>query len=320
MKTASGTQGILLVDKQPGITSFDALSSIKRSLQTRRVGHCGTLDKFAEGLLIVLVGRSTRLVPWFTALDKRYIARICFGIETSSLDPEGEEIARGPIPNEKDVFEILPAFSGQIMQRPPAYSAIHIDGKRAWQLAREGREVLIKERPVHIHAIELLDWQSPYAIISVHCSSGTYIRSLARDIGLALGTRAYVQALARESIADFARKDATVCSGPEEKNDEADSPAAGKANSGTEMAEKTRAALKPVSREHFKAIGIQTAEVSGPEILHIRQGRALPGRIVDLHVENAQDLALVDEEGVFVAMLKKKGPSLAYACVDAGPT
>ena len=194
---------LILFDKPPGITSFDALHSIKKSLGTGKVGHTGTLDKFARGLMLVLTGRALKLSPWFTGCDKRYNATIFFGAETDTLDPEGVVVANAELPSLNEFEKALPRFTGVIRQVPPQYSAIHINGKRASALARGGEAPEMKERQVQIYEIKLLEWSMPYARIHVHCSSGTYIRSLARDLALAAGSRAHLSALERTQIAGF---------------------------------------------------------------------------------------------------------------------
>ena len=195
--------GLILLHKQPGITSFDALRDIKRMLGTGKVGHTGTLDKFAEGLLLALAGRALKLSRWFTHLDKQYEGVICFGAETDTLDPEGAVIAEAPLPSREAVEAALTRFCGAIEQAPPAYSAIHIDGKRASALARRGEIPQMQKRQVTIYRLELLSWQPPLAKIFVHCSSGTYIRSLARDIALAAGSRAHLVGLIRAKVGGF---------------------------------------------------------------------------------------------------------------------
>jgi tRNA pseudouridine55 synthase len=195
--------GLILFDKKPGITSFDALRDIKRALETGKVGHTGTLDKFASGLLVVLTGRALKLSRWFTVCDKQYLAKIYFGKETDTLDPEGNITAEAQIPERENVEKILERFRGPIMQAPPAFSAIHINGKRASDLARSGLAPEMKKRPVAIYRLELLSWQPPFAEVFVHCSSGAYIRSLARDIALEAGSRAHLSELVRTKVAGF---------------------------------------------------------------------------------------------------------------------
>jgi tRNA pseudouridine55 synthase len=195
--------GILLLNKAPGTTSFQSLNGIKKAFSTPKVGHAGTLDKFASGLLLVLVGRAVKLTPWFSGCDKHYEGIIRFGIETDTLDPEGSPVAQGAIPSREALEEVLPCFRGDILQAPPAYSAIHLGGKRASRLARAGEPVEMEKRPVTVYALDLLSYEPPLASVHVHCSKGTYIRSLARDIALAAGSRGYLQALTRTQTAGF---------------------------------------------------------------------------------------------------------------------
>ena len=200
--------GLILLHKQPGVTSFDALRDIKRALNTGKAGHTGTLDKFAEGLLLVLIGRALKLSQWFTHCDKQYEGVMRFGAETDTLDPEGDVIAEAPAPNRGAVEAALAQFRGDIEQAPPAYSAIHIDAERASALARRGDAPVMRKRPITIYKLELLSWEPPLARIFVHCSSGTYIRSLARDIALAVNSRAHLTALVRTQVAGFKLEDA----------------------------------------------------------------------------------------------------------------
>jgi tRNA pseudouridine55 synthase len=195
--------GIIFLNKKPGVTSFQALGRIKKVLNTRKVGHTGTLDKFAEGLLILLTGKLTRMNALITGLDKEYEALIRFGRETDTLDPEGETVAVADPPTLKTIESALNQFKGDISQIPPRYSAIHIDGKRAHELARSGKDVEMPSRKITIHDLEILGFEDNDLKLRVHCSKGTYIRSLARDIGIACGSRAYVQELVRTAVGPF---------------------------------------------------------------------------------------------------------------------
>ena len=198
---------LLLMDKEEGITSFSSLSSIKRSHKGMKVGHAGTLDKFASGLMIVLVGKATRLNPVFSSMGKSYIAEVTFGRETDTLDPEGEVVRRSDPPSEEAIRSVLPSFLGRQSQIPPVYSAIHVGGKRAYQEARSGREVEMAPREITIDSIELLSYDGEKAVISASVSKGTYIRSLARDIGERAGSCAFVSRLRRTSIGPFTLSD-----------------------------------------------------------------------------------------------------------------
>jgi len=202
------TEGIILLDKPAGQTSFQSLGFLKRCLGTGRIGHAGTLDKFAEGLLIVLAGRMTRLCPLATSLDKEYLAVFTFGCGTDTLDPEGAVTAEGPVPSSDEVAAILPEFRGSLSQVPPVYSAVHVNGRRASQAARQGEAVELQPREVRIDVLELLDFRPPEASFRISCSKGTYIRSLARDIAERLGTCAHVSKLRRIRIGGFSVDDA----------------------------------------------------------------------------------------------------------------
>jgi tRNA pseudouridine55 synthase len=232
--------GFLLLDKRPGRTSFESLGAVKKALGTGKVGHTGTLDKFASGLLLVLVGRAAKLTPWVSHCDKDYQGTICFGEETDTLDPEGEVIARGPLPSREQLQGALAQFRGGILQAPPVYSAIHVEGRRASELARSGESPEMKPRPVTIHALELLSWEPPLARIRVHCSSGTYIRSLARDIALACGSRAHLVQLRRVAVAGISVDQALSDPGAALPQD----------------ALCYRSALRPIDRTLFEALGI----------------------------------------------------------------
>lgn len=167
------------------------------------MGHAGTLDKFAEGLLLVLFNKGTKLVPLLTGFDKEYIATIRLGLETDTLDPEGDVVGEGPVPDISVIQGVIGQFFGEVMQVPPKFSAIHVNGKRAHRLVRSGQSFEIKPRKITIHSIEILSYESPYLKIKVVCSKGTYIRSLARDIGKACGSRGYLTELVRTKIGPF---------------------------------------------------------------------------------------------------------------------
>lgn len=208
------TDGILLLDKPVGMTSFGVVARVRRVLSEQngmktKVGHCGTLDPFATGLLILCVGQECKHAGEYMKHDKVYEATIRLGQTSSTGDPEGEikDIMPQNIsfrgPTRKEVEAVLRTFIGDIKQTPPAHSAIKVNGQRAYHLARKGQDVEIPERTVTIHSLELTDYNYPELKIRTNVSSGTYIRSLARDIGEALGTGAYCTQLRRTSIADW---------------------------------------------------------------------------------------------------------------------
>lgn len=207
----SGLSALMLIDKPTGITSFSSLSPVKRHVN-RKTGHAGTLDKFASGLMIVLSGSYTRLNPVFSSLDKSYRAEIRLGIETDTLDPEGEVIATSSLPSPARLEEVITdQFIGPILQRPPLYSAIHIGGKRAHTLARKGRTDIVPDaRQVTIESIDIISYENGLLTLDISCSKGTYIRSLARDIARASEARGYVENLRRTRIGPYRIEDAVT--------------------------------------------------------------------------------------------------------------
>lgn len=209
-----GLDGILVVDKPIGPTSHDIVGLVRRLAATKRVGHGGTLDPFASGVLPLFLGRGTRVVEFHMADRKRYRATVCFGAWSSTDDLEGEMTpASGPAPSRVDVEAALPGLTGPILQRPPAYSAIKVGGRRAYAMARAGETVTLAERQVTIHELSLMSWddtdpQRPIAVLDVACSAGTYVRALARDLGERLGSAAYLGALRRTEAGPFPEADA----------------------------------------------------------------------------------------------------------------
>jgi len=204
------TEGIILLDKPPGQTSFQSLGEIKRRLGTGRVGHAGTLDRFAEGLLVVLAGRMTRLCSFATSLDKEYVAVFTFGRGTDTLDPEGTVTSSGPVPGLEVIEDAIPSFLGTILQVPPQYSAVHVAGRRAYQAARAGETTVLAPRQVTIEKLDVIGMDGPDLTVRVSCSKGTYVRSLARDIAARLGTCAFVSGLRRTRIGGFRLADAVT--------------------------------------------------------------------------------------------------------------
>ncbi len=216
--------GILLVDKPVGWTSFDVVAKIRGKRRaalkeagitpTKRqlkVGHAGTLDPFATGLLIILLGDATKQSDEFLKQDKVYEATIRLGKVSSTGDPEGELTeVNNSRPTNVEVRAALTKFTGEIRQTPPIFSAIKINGQRAYKLARKGQKVDIPTRKITIHSLELIDYSYPDLRIRTHVSSGTYIRSLAQDIGEALGTGAYCSELRRVTIGEMTILDASV--------------------------------------------------------------------------------------------------------------
>lgn len=207
---------VLLIDKPAGITSFGVVARVRRKLSQEfghkaKVGHTGTLDPFATGLMIIVTGKECRNAGNYSKLDKVYEATIRLGQTSTTGDPEGE-LTDVPhhIPDKEAVQTVLKAFVGDITQRPPMYSAIKINGQRAYKLARKGEVVEVPERTVTVFSLDLIGYSYPELRIRVHVSSGTYIRTLAEDIGKALGTGAYCSQLRRTKIAEWSVEDAEV--------------------------------------------------------------------------------------------------------------
>ena len=210
----SGFDGILVLAKPPGPTSHDMVALVRRLAAIRRVGHGGTLDPFASGVLPIFLGRATRIVEYHLADRKSYRATVCFGATSSTDDLEGSlEVVPGPALDRSTVVAALGAFRGQIEQRPPPYSAVKIAGRRAYAMARAGERPELRPRTVTIHSIDVLEWDAadpdrPVAVLDVECSAGTYIRALARDLGSAVGSGAYLGSLTRTASGPFRLGDA----------------------------------------------------------------------------------------------------------------
>ncbi|HNX58300.1 MAG TPA: tRNA pseudouridine(55) synthase TruB [Spirochaetota bacterium] len=195
------SDAVILIDKPTGMTSFDVIAVLRKLIGTRKIGHSGTLDKAASGLLVVCTGRLTRLAFHLTEKEKSYAATVSLGTVTDSCDSEGIIISRHDFSDvtEKMVLDAIESFKGEILQKPPVFSALKIGGKRASDRARGGEEIEMKERPVTIHRMDMIRFDSAKGTIEleIDCSKGTYIRSLARDIGGKLGCGAYLSSLRR---------------------------------------------------------------------------------------------------------------------------
>lgn len=206
----------IVIDKPLGWTSFDAVKRIRGAIQRRmnmkrfKVGHAGTLDPLATGVLIVCTGRATKQIEQLQNGMKEYVAEVTFGATTPSYDLEKEIDAYYPWEHiTREVIEgILPKFIGHVMQVPPVFSAVKIDGKRAYNYARKGKDVEMKAKPLEIREMEIVKWEAPKLTIRVLCSKGTYIRALARDLGESLGSGAHLTGLRRTRVGDFTISDA----------------------------------------------------------------------------------------------------------------
>lgn len=201
--------GILIIDKPKGITSHDVVYMVRRLTGIKKVGHTGTLDPLATGVLPILIGKATKLSDRLVSHTKEYIAEFEFGFETDTLDITGEILnITNHIPKEEEVKKVLKEFEGEIMQVPPMYSAIKINGKKLYEYARAGEEIDIPSRKCNINHISLVAYKNNKYEILVNCSSGTYIRSLIRDIGRKLNSLATITELRRTKSGDFIIKDA----------------------------------------------------------------------------------------------------------------
>lgn len=205
--------GIFNVNKPSGITSHDVVNIVRRLSGVKRVGHAGTLDPAAEGVLLICVGKATRVSEYLIDSRKTYCAEIAFGIETDTYDSEGQVVARAPewqveAVKLEDVEAALQSLTGRILQLPPKYSAIKKRGKPLYKLARAGIEVELEPREVEIYRAQVIDWQPPVAKIEIECSKGTYIRSFAHDLGQKLGSGAYLSYLVRLASGRFKLEDA----------------------------------------------------------------------------------------------------------------
>ncbi|MHB1007219.1 MAG: tRNA pseudouridine(55) synthase TruB [Chloroflexota bacterium] len=204
--------GILNVYKPAGPTSHDVVGTVRRLSKQRRVGHAGTLDPAAAGVLLVCLGQATRVIEYMAEHDKEYCAEISLGQGTDTYDATGRPVGESLVPavGQAEVESALASFIGDILQRPPAYSALKKDGQPLYKLARAGVPVEPPERIVHIYSIDLLDWEPPRLTIKVRCSKGTYIRSIAHDLGQRLGCGGHLSGLVRLASGRFRLEDAVT--------------------------------------------------------------------------------------------------------------
>ncbi len=203
--------GVLVIDKPVGLTSHDVVQIVRRGTGIRRAGHTGTLDPRASGVLVVLIGPAVRLSEFVSASDKRYQATIRLGSRTDTYDAEGVPSEEVPVTvTEEEFLELVKGYEGEIEQTPPPYSAVKIKGKKAYEMAREGEEIELEPRMIKVYNLDVLEWAPPEVVIDVYCSSGTYVRSLANDIGEALGIGAHLVGLRRTKSGQFSLRDAVA--------------------------------------------------------------------------------------------------------------
>lgn len=278
--------GILLVDKPAGCTSHDVVDVVRRRLQTRRVGHAGTLDPLATGALVVAVGSATRFLQYLPLEPKIYVGEVTFGVETTTMDAEGEVVSQQSPPGGLETLlrNAIRRFTGLIQQVPPMHSAVKKDGKPLYKYARAGIEVERKARTVHIDSIDVLDVSHSAAQLRVVCSGGTYIRSLACDLGREIGCGAHLSALRREAVGIFSIDRAIP--------------------------------LDQVSRERLiplkDALGpLETVRLDADQALSIREGRS-----VQAHAEHLGELVgLIGPEGAVFGIARANGHMLQPECV-----
>ena len=299
---APGMHGVLVVAKPAGPTSHDVVALVRRLAATRRIGHGGTLDPFASGVLPLFLGGATRLVEYHLADDKAYRATICFGASSTTDDLDGEltAIEGAPSPGREMAVAGLAGFLGEQLQQPPVYSAVQVGGRRAYALARAGEAVDLPPRRVVLHGLDLVEWDDrdparPIAIVDVRCSAGTYVRSLARDLGARLGCGAYLGALVRTASGPFNLEAARSL-------DAIRAVAAASGPDGIlELLLPSDAGL-----DALPAVALTAAEITD----------AVQGRFVrpsgGLHgVGDASPLRLVDAAGLIVGMGRREGGRIA---------
>jgi tRNA pseudouridine55 synthase len=249
--------GILIVDKPQGRTSHDVVAAVRRAARTKKVGHAGTLDPMATGVLVLALGKATRTLEYLTAHDKTYNATVRLGATTDTYDAEGQVTFSHdePLPSLEAVEAALEGFRGQIGQVPPLFSAIKQGGEALYEKARRGETVELAPRPITIYRLAVTDWQPPDLSLHVHCSKGTYIRSLAHDLGQALGIGGHLTALRRVASGSFTLAQAHAL--------EAIAAA---------TPQEIEALLLPVG---FGLETLPTLQVSDAEIIELQHGRAL---------------------------------------------
>jgi tRNA pseudouridine55 synthase len=287
--------GILLIDKPAGVTSFEVVRQTRRALKIRKIGHLGTLDPFASGLLPLCLLEATKLVPYLMPEPKTYQGRVRLGVSTDTQDATGEVVSRSEaLPVPEQIIQAASQFVGEVIQVPPQYSAIHYQGERAYRLARRGETVKLAPRTVTIYALTVDAVALPEFTMTVKCSQGTYIRTLAQDLGEALRCGAHLAALRRLAVGPFAVADALPL-----------------------------AALPELSRNDLMSRivplasclpGLRPIEVDAAAARQLRQGRPLVHGATDLH-EGEQVQVLTEAELVAVARVQNLTPQTVLAPV-----
>ena len=271
--------GVVAVDKPAGVTSRRVVDVVARCLGTRAAGHAGTLDPLAEGVVLVCLGAATRLVDFLHELPKHYTAQFLLGRSSPSDDLETEVVVAEPLqrPDRETIAAALGAFRGDVLQRPCDYSAVHVDGKRAYRLARQGRPVPLAPKPVRIERLEITGYDWPRLGLDIVCSSGTFVRAIGRDLAEALGTRGVMESLVRVAVGPFERAAALP--------------------------------LAAVSPETIGAAVVSPAAAVGHLPRLVLEGdalaRAARGMMLALEADAAETIAAVDASGSLVGILRR---------------
>jgi tRNA pseudouridine55 synthase len=293
--------GVLVVAKPAGPTSHDVVALVRRLALTRRIGHGGTLDPFASGVLPLFLGGATRLVEYHLGDDKTYRATVCFGATSTTDDLDGELSPAGtPAPTREALAALLPELVGPQLQQPPAFSAIQVGGRRAYALARAGETVQLAPRHVEIKRLELIEWDGtdparPIAVLDVTCSAGTYVRALARDLGARLDSGAYLGALVRTASGPFRLESA---------------------RSLDEIREAAAAAGPPGIRRLLLPSdtgldALPAVALTADEIADASQGRYVRPRAGLRGTDEGGALRLTDAAGLIVGMGRREGARIA---------
>jgi len=285
--------GLLNINKPAGMTSRRVVDIVQRLVRPAKAGHAGTLDPLATGVLVLCVGRATRLIEYVQQQPKTYRGEFLLGRQSDTEDVEGEvvELDNPPVPTLAELTEAAADLTGEIMQMPPQYSALKVDGRRAYDLARKGKQVDLKPRPVQIYRLDIIDYDYPKLTLDVQCGSGTYIRSLGRDLAELVGTAAVMSGLVRTAIGDF-------------KIEQAVSP---------EMLDRDSVIryLEPA----LKAVpGLRRIDISAEELTEIRQGRkiATPADLdlTDAPADEKNPIAGISPDGRLAALLITRGEGM----------
>lgn len=285
---------VLNVNKPPGLSSRDVVDAVGRLVRPAKCGHAGTLDPLATGVLVVSIGQATRLTQYMQRMPKRYEATFLLGRRSETDDTEGpvEFLADAPEPTWDELQAAVPQFVGQVRQRPPAHSAVKIAGRRAYKLARAGQAVEPAERTVTVHKLAVRRYEYPELELGIHCGSGTYVRSLGRDLAAALGTAAVMSALVRTAVGDFRLEDAA------------------------RLDELTSETLPQYLQPALAAVaGLPRFELNDTDLAEIRHGRpiAVPPALATAEAASPGEVspteyAAVDHGGELVAILFEKHP------------